>query len=61
MISNAAEDLGDSKAAYISIQQAGTKSMKKHKLTLLKPKLIYFNIIQFVAHGKKLSIIKKNQ
>jgi hypothetical protein len=41
MISNAAEDLGDSKTAYIAIKQAVTKSMKKHKLTLLKPKLIY--------------------
>jgi hypothetical protein len=54
MISNAAEDLGDSKAAYISIQQAATKSMKKHKLTVLKPKLIYFK------HNSVCSSWKKN-
>ena len=41
MISNAAEDLHDSETAYISIKQAVAKSMKKHKLTLLKLKLIY--------------------
>jgi hypothetical protein len=43
MISNAAEDLGDSKTAYMSIKQAVTKSMKEHKLTLLRLKLMYIN------------------
>jgi len=62
MISNAAKDLGDSKADYISIQQAGTKSMKKHKLTLSKLKLIYFKHNSVCSSWKKkLSIIKKNQ
>jgi hypothetical protein len=57
MISNAAEDLGDSKTAYISIKQAVTKSMKKHKLTLLKLKLIYtkYNSVSS-SWKKKLSI-----